>query len=80
MNLGCHKIIIFGYPKMYFRISINRFLDILKYIFEFPKIDLWISENKCLDIQKSTYGYPNIQLIFGYLKIDLRISKNRGVF
>ena len=43
MNLGYHKIImdiskiIFGYPKMYFRISIIRFLDV---------------HNSFLDIQK----------------------------
>ena len=54
MNLGYHKIImdIFGYPKIYFRISINRFLnihnsflDIQKSIYRYPKIHFWISKN-----------------------------------
>ena len=50
MNLGYHKIIMdilnyFWISKMYFRISINRFLDI---------------HNSLLDIQKSIYGYPKI--------------------
>ena len=68
MNLGYHKI-IYGYPKMYFRISINRFLDIhnsfleiQKLIYGHPKIHIWISKNhaefrisiiRFLDIQKS---------------------------
>ena len=51
MNLVYHKMImhIFGYPKMYFRISTNRFLDILKYVFGCPKIH----KNTFLGIQKS---------------------------
>ena len=63
MNLGYHKIImdIQNYPKMYFRISINRFLDIhnsfldiQKSIYGYPKIHFWISKNRIMDIQYST--------------------------
>ena len=65
MNLGYHKIIMD--PKMYFRISTNRFLDIhnsfldiQKYIkthFWIPKshAEFWISIIRFLDIQKSVY-------------------------
>ena len=45
-NYGYSKFSMnYGYQKMYFRISINRFLDI---------------HNSFLDIQKSIYGYPKI--------------------
>ena len=54
MNLGYHKIIMdiqnfFGYPKMYFRISTNRFLDIHN---SFLDIQKYIKIH-FLDIQKS---------------------------
>ena len=50
MNLGYHKIImdIFGYPKMYFRISANRFLDIHNSFLDiqkYIKIHFWISRS-----------------------------------
>ena len=52
-NYGYPKFsMIFGYPKMYFRISISQFLDIQKWIMDIQK---WI-----MDIQKSIYGYPKL--------------------
>ena len=48
-NYGYPKT--FGYPKMYFRVSTNRFLDI---------------QNSFLDIQKYIFGYPKVMLNFGY--------------
>ena len=46
---------------MYFRIVINRFLDIhnsflysQKLIYGYPKIHFWISKNLIMDIQYST--------------------------
>ena len=63
MNLGYHIIIMdiqnyFGYPKMYLRISINRFSDIHN--------SFWISKNRFMDILKYIFGYPKIMLNFGY--------------
>ena len=61
MDSGYHKIImdIFVYPKMYFRISINRFLDIHYFFLDvqklfdgYPKIHFWISKNH------AEFGYP----------------------
>ena len=55
-NYGYPKFsIIFGYLKMYFRISINQFLDIQKGIMD-------ISKNRFMDILKYIFGYPKIIL------------------
>ena len=65
---------IFGYPKIELQIS-N-----IQLIFGYPKIGVyfritiihfWISINRIMDFKYST--------VFGYQKIDLWISKNRGV-
>ena len=63
-NYGYPKFsMIFGYPKMYFRISINRFLDM--------KNELWISKNRFMDILKYIFGYPKIILdIHNYFVIS----------
>ena len=79
----------YGYPKIYpdFWISINQFLDIQN------SVEYSISIIRFSDIQKSNYEYPKIQFlqnteeylseyiemfpIFGSLKIELWISKNR---
>ena len=64
-NYGYPKI--FGYPKMYFRISTNRFLDIHNSFLDiqkYIKIHFWISKShaefwisiiRFFDIQKSVY-------------------------
>ena len=68
---------------MYFRISINRFLDIhnsfldiQKSIYGYPKIHFWISKNRIMDIQYSTDFLDIQKLIYGYPKIGVyfRIS------
>ena len=69
---------MFRYPKMYFRISTNRFLDIKNQcILGYPKIQFWISKNhtelrisiiRFLDIHKS---FLDIQK-----SVYFRISKN----
>ena len=38
--------LIFGYPKMYFKISINRYLDIQKMNYGYPNIHFWMSKNE----------------------------------
>ena len=58
----------FGYPKMYFRISTNRFLDIHNSFLDiqkYIKIHFWISKSQC---------------ILGYPKIHFWISKNPAEF
>ena len=64
-NYGYPKI--FGYPKMYFRISTNRFLDIHNSFLDtqkYIKIHFWISKKSCwiLDIHNSIFGYPKISV------------------
>ena len=63
--------IIFGYPKMYFRISKNVFYT-----------DFWISKNRIMDIQNSAWLLDIQKCIFMYFwisKNELWISKNRFV-
>ena len=79
-NYGYPKI--FGYPKMYFRISTNRFLDIHNSFLDiqkYIKIHFWISKShaefwisiiRFLDIQKSVY----FRILFGYPKLILNLG------
>ena len=78
----------FGYPKLYFRISIIRFMDIqksaiykdiLKSNYGYPKIELWIPKNQqYLRISLNTLlKIQKIMLNIGYQKMYFVISINR---
>ena len=79
MNLGYHKI-IFGHPKMYFRISTNRFLDIHNSFLDiqkYIKIHFWISKSHAeFWISIIRIWISKNQCILGYPKIHFWISKN----
>ena len=73
----------YGYPKIQpdFWISINQFLDIQKSVEYWVSIILfWIMDilkYNSFKVQKNTNLNILIFPIFGYPKIQLRISKNR---
>ena len=77
---------------MYFRLSINRFLDIhnsfldiQKWIYGYPIIHFWLSKKhaefwtsiiRFLDIHNSFLGYPNINVVKDILKYIFGYPKN----